>query len=523
MVFSKQKFLLGKLIMALALPLLCFSHSLPSFIAYSQVELLDESSSIAPQTDTVTSYYDALLKIPLILSQTAIVGVAFSHMFLRRIIRKRTRLGHGQDSSNAEINGANIYLRPIKRFSTVILSCGIAILVSATSLLLLQAISLSSALGMDTTTTLNILSSTPVGPVWNIRVITSLIIIVTSILYYIFEKKYIMKKQQTKDDSNSVTHSPPQNNTGKKSSILFPTILLYFMMLAGAVSILSNSIVSHNTALSFFPSLAISMDWLHFMAVSLWLGGLFYISSILLMTIRLSISKNSNIDGRVNKSFNDNIAHNTSYFLALLLPCFSLVATMSLGIIGITGLYMAWIHLHTVEAIFASSYGNILVIKLGLALPMVVLGGYYQLKLHGSLMEIASLNKGGQERHGEKANAYGIKSTSNHENTFPSQYDPSRKFDKTIKMESLIGIGVLSAASFLTITSPPSISFQDSLSTENSLGVKGQQQDYIPSFDSFTILAIILGAAVLLGSITYFKKSRQQVRNTLAYFESLNE
>ena len=35
------------------------------------------------------------------------------------------------------------------------------------------------------------------------------------------------------------------------------------------------------------------------------------------------------------------------YFLALLLPRFSLLATISLGIIGVSGLYMAWIHLHT--------------------------------------------------------------------------------------------------------------------------------------------------------------------------------
>ena len=391
MVLSKQKFLLGKLILGIRL-LLYFSNSLPSFIAYSQVE----SSSIAPQTETVTSYYDALLKVPLILSQTAIVGVVFSHIYLQRIIRKRIRLSHGQDNSNVEMKGAINYLRPVKRFSIMILSCGIAILVSATSLLLLQAISLSSELGLDITTTFNILSSTPVGPVWNIRVITSLIIIASSILYYVYEKKFFIKRHQTSLISNNVTHSPSHNNTGKKSGILFPDVLLCIMMLAGAVSIYSNSIVSHNTALSFFPSLAISMDWLHFMAVSLWLGGLFYISTILLMTIRLSVSMNSNIDGRVNESFNDNIAHNTSYFLTLLLPYFSLVATMSLGIIGITGLYMAWIHLHTAEAIFTSSYGNILVVKLLLALPMVILGGYHQIKLHGSLMTTARLNRGGQ-------------------------------------------------------------------------------------------------------------------------------
>jgi hypothetical protein len=56
------------------------------------------------------------------------------------------------------------------------------------------------------------------------------------------------------------------------------------------------------------------------------------------------------------------------------------------------------------------------------------------------------------------------------------------------------------------------------MSTQSSLG-EGSQQDYIPSFNSFTILAIVLSLAVVFGSILYFKKSKQQVSNTIAYFE----
>src|SRR5215208_1544686 len=135
------------------------------------------------------------------------------------------------------------------------------------------------------------------------------------------------------------------------------------------------------------------MDWLHFMAVSIWVGGLFYISAILLVTIRSTI----NVTEPINEAYETRKARNT-YFLAVLLPYFSLIATISLGIIGITGLYMAWIHLHTAEAIFTSSYGNILAIKLLLVLPMVVLGAYHQTKLHSSLMKVAGLNEEGQER-----------------------------------------------------------------------------------------------------------------------------
>jgi len=473
-----QKIPLGTLIAA----------DISSFKSYSQVGS-PESSSIMPQTETVTSYYDALLKTPLIVSQTAVVGIIFSHIFFQRIIRNHLPLARNRDSINI---GTPYHL---KRLIIILLSCGIAILLSGTSLFLLQAFSLSSELGIDVSTTFTILSSTPVGPVWNIRVITSLIIIASSIAYYICGKKFSIKKGQIE----------------KKKGVLFNG-LLYTVLIAGAVCIYSNSMVSHNTALYFLPSLAISLDWLHFMAVSIWLGGLFYITTILLTTIGLLI-KNNDYTDHVGRPLDIDNVHNSSYFLALLLPYFSLIATVSLGVIGTTGLYMAWIHLHTAEAIFTSSYGNILAIKLLLILPMVILGGYHQIKLHGSLMAVASLKKSRLEQDRKKINIYNMESSNDRKrDAFPLQYNPSKKFSKTVKIESLIGIGVLVAASFLTITSPPSISLQESVSAQSPIsGGEESQQDYIPSFDSFTILAILLSAGVIFGSIIYFRKSKRLI------------
>jgi len=522
--FLKKKIFLILLGIGILFALSAFSNISLYFMSYSQVDLLEPSSSMAsmPQTETITSYYDALLKVPLIVSQTAIVGVVFSYLILQRVIQNRIQADYGKINSDIVSRHDANYLRPIKRFFVILLSSGIATLASATSLFLLQALSLSSELGIDVATTFTILSSTPVGPVWNLRVITSLIVIVCSILYYTLEKKsFVIKKEPNQDSYSNEVVYPLQTRT-RRTSTLPPTILLYVIILSGSTSIFSNSMVSHNNALTFLPSLAISMDWLHFMAVSIWLGGLFYISAVLLMTIRTAISKNTNISGSINKLLNDDSVSITSYFLALLLPYFSLIATISLGIIGITGLYMAWIHLHTAEAIFTSSYGNILAIKLLLILPMVILGGYHQIKLHGRLLLVASI-KNIKNKQMEESNS--VVDRDIHSNTSSSsvEYDPSIKFSKTIKIESFIGIGVLIAASFLTITSPPSISFQESLSTESSLEEEGQQQDYIPSFDSFTILTIILAAVVLSGSIIYFEKSKKQVRNTIAYFESKSE
>ena len=83
------------------------------------------------------------------------------------------------------------------------------------------------------------------------------------------------------------------------------------------------------------------------MAVSAWVGGLFYFSAVLLLSIK-----------------SEKKAGESAYHLSVVLPRFSLIATASLGIIGVTGVYMAWIHLHTLDSLFYTQYGNNLIIKL---------------------------------------------------------------------------------------------------------------------------------------------------------------
>jgi uncharacterized membrane protein len=186
-------------------------------------------------------------------------------------------------------------------------------------------------------------------------------------------------------------------------------VLLLGVIVAGAAGVFSNSMLSHNSAAPFMPELAVAADWVHFMAVSAWVGGLFYLSAVF-----VPHAKRLPDAARV---------------LALSIPRFSLIATASLGVIGVTGVYMAWVHLHSLDSLFATEYGNSLAVKLAAALPMVLLGAYHQIRLHKSIVVMATA--GGQ--------AHGAVAT----------------FAKTIKVEAILGIGVLLAASVLTVISPP--------------------------------------------------------------------
>ncbi len=91
-------------------------------------------------------------------------------------------------------------------------------------------------------------------------------------------------------------------------------VLLYIALVAGAISIFSNSMTSHSSGISFLPSIAISLDWLHFMAVSIWVGGLFYISAVLLILVKGTISS----EKRVAKIDSKDIYQARIIYLALL-------------------------------------------------------------------------------------------------------------------------------------------------------------------------------------------------------------
>ena len=307
---------------------------------------------------------------------------------------------------------------------------------------------------------------------------------------------YVLRKKRDGDESSKKSKFPASKS-----------FLLYFAFVACAVSILANSIASHNAAVNFIPSLAVFIDWLHLMAVSLWVGGLFYISTVLLSSLNRSeisqpqlispknAKKNQSSKAeikRVTDTSNKNTIDSMTYYLAILLPRFSLIATLSLGIVGISGIYMAWIQLHTLNALFYSPYGNVLIIKLAIALPSVLLGTYHQTKIHSFIAMITNIGKvraGISSPKGENGNNTSesklIVQTLNND-------DKKRKFQKlinliarnkkndysgvannninnndetifsrfgyTLRIESLLALAVLLVASLLSVTSPNSMS-----------------------------------------------------------------
>ena len=135
-----------------------------------------------------------------------------------------------------------------------------------------------------------------------------------------------------------------------------PLTLLAIALGAGALLTISKS--SHAAALLEIGSISLLNDFIHMMAVAVWVGGLFSLALDVPTAIRvLSASERR-------------------YALSALIPRFSVVAGLSVAVLALTGIYSAWTQVTVPEAL-DTPYGRTLITKIALV---------------GALLLIAALN-----------------------------------------------------------------------------------------------------------------------------------
>ncbi len=445
-----------------------FLSLIPSFYifvetSYGQITTIESES----ETAAITSYTDAIIKAPLLIAQALIVGITFVHSSVFIPIIKKDSIFFNNNNENFIWSS----LTNNKQFIIIIIAGGAIILNMSTILIVYQASLLSSDLGLDLSSTLSILLSSSVGNIFIIKIVTSTIIIILSILYYYIAKT---KGRWKYNEKQNIKH---QKIKTIKVSLTFCILIL----ILDSINIFSNSIQSHSAAVSFFPYIAVSVDLLHFMMVSIWVGGLFYIS---LISRKLLIK----VPNPQHSSISFPNSTNMHLFLSIILR-FSIIAIISIGTIFITGLYMGLLHLQQPSSLLNSSYGNTLIVKLLLVFPMALLGVYHQFRLHKLINQKIWIQVN-------------------------QQLQKLKIFHKSLKIEFILGIGVIFTSSFLTITSPPqhdeihNMDMEAWLPTEQSDLTKKitNSQNYL--FDqSFSFIVLVLSISIAISVIFFTRRS----------------
>lgn len=132
------------------------------------------------------------------------------------------------------------------------------------------------------------------------------------------------------------------------------TALSLLAIALGAGALLTISRSSHAAALLEIGSISLLNDFIHMIAVALWVGGLFSLALDVPTAIRvLSDSERRHI-------------------LSALIPRFSVVAGLSVAVLALTGVYSAWTQVTVPEAL-DTPYGRVLIAKVGLVVLLLLI------------------------------------------------------------------------------------------------------------------------------------------------------
>ncbi|MFN8471651.1 MAG: CopD family protein [Anaerolineae bacterium] len=120
---------------------------------------------------------------------------------------------------------------------------------------------------------------------------------------------------------------------------------------------LTSSLNSHSVAAG---AVAPLVDWAHYMAVAVWVGGLFALALLMPPVTRpLEPAERNRL-------------------IAGLIPQFSRLALVSVGVLFVTGLYLTWLQVGSLPALVETLYGQSLLVKLSLFVVLIVLGALNQ-------------------------------------------------------------------------------------------------------------------------------------------------
>lgn len=131
-----------------------------------------------------------------------------------------------------------------------------------------------------------------------------------------------------------------------------PANMWWALLAIGGVVVLTLSLRSHAAA-SPDAAVAVPLDWLHLAAMIAWLGGLVGLAFAMRVAARSA----------------------SQALLASLLPRFSRLTIACVAILAATGIYSYLLHIGAPDLLAATTYGRVLLVKLGLFGVLLLLGG----------------------------------------------------------------------------------------------------------------------------------------------------
>ncbi len=446
------------------------------------------------------SISDALARFPSLIGQVIIVGGAFLALWIWKPLAKVGWLFTVFIGTKYRID---------RSFYILMLVGSIILILSDIAMIVVQASSINATIGDAI--------STKFGNVWIIRTVLSLILIGISILFCY--KHELLKFNTIKDRGNKSKIS----DYGPLSIQLSRKVITCFLVF-GTLTLFTTSLISHGAAVSGNALTSILIDFIHNFGASLWIGGLIYLAFVIAPCI-----KKANLEEQIKASV-----------LSIILPRFSTIPVTVLGVIVITGPLLLYILENNLALTLASFYGKVLIVKLSLAAVMIAIGGYNQVKIYpqalkeSSIIAIKAIQDGSNRKIEENNRTFrqyvssdsdSIKGIthSNDNETNPGKreyFNASSKsnttaifkFNRTTKLEALIGVALLLAVAVMVNSGLPDSEFQSLIQQQKQQYQNGQVLLSQTSNKPFTSTSFTEDGDIIILSIDPFQPGNNDFR-----------
>jgi copper transport protein len=340
----------------------------------------------------IVSIEESLSRFPGYVGQVIAFGVAFAMIWLWKPFNQIPWLSES--------------LFP---FRSLVRNSATKLLIVAASLILVSGIAMIIVQSASVDATILEIASTKFGNVWSIRMVqaSALLLLAAGI---------------------------SQGNIRQGQYVNTTEIIA---LVALALSLLvTYSLIAHAAASN--QPLAIVADFCHSVVASIWIGGVIFLAFVFIPKL-------------ASFQLNDNIK---AILLSILIPRFSTVAVVSLGIILITGPLLLWTLENDIAITLVSLYGRVLLGKLLIGLAMIAIGAYHQLitqkKFSSSLISSSNVTSTNRSVTSENSSAPQSR----------AQFSKSmRQFGRTLKVEAVLGVGLLFMVSLMANMALPSGEF----------------------------------------------------------------
>ena len=183
---------------------------------------------------------------------------------------------------------------------------------------------------------------------------------------------------------------------------------------ASGLLLAAPTLTGHAAAAAKEYPFAKTTDWLHLAAAGVWVGGLFHLA----LTMPKALSRLE--------------PHQRVRVLHRVIPLFTRLAVVSTILIVLTGVYNSWMHVDRFGALWSTSYGKTLSLKVLLVIPMLILGGVNTFVIHPRVSRLVE----------------------NEASDVGSSAALDLNFSRSVRIEALLGVAVLFVAAILVFQQP---------------------------------------------------------------------